>query len=156
MSVLNPNSDEEPLECPLCMEYLELDDINFFPCSCGYQVKLFFIRKPSYTLGRPDFFDQKKVYGKLVKKSGRPTIHCTAFLYSKVFCSASVTTKQVKVVSRPERIDVFLTRSCVQVTDISCGVMYEATLESLVLFKNYCYVTTKTFLNVCLRLFWAF
>jgi len=38
MSVLNPNSDEEPLECPLCMEYLELDDINFFPCSCGYQI----------------------------------------------------------------------------------------------------------------------
>lgn len=38
MSVLNPNSDEEPLECPLCMEFLELDDINFYPCSCCYQV----------------------------------------------------------------------------------------------------------------------
>jgi len=38
MSVLNPNSDEEPLECPLCLEYLELDDINFYPCSCGYQI----------------------------------------------------------------------------------------------------------------------
>ena len=38
MSVLNPNSDDEPQECPLCMEFLELDDINFYPCSCGYQV----------------------------------------------------------------------------------------------------------------------
>ena len=43
---------------------------------------------------------------------------------------------QVKVVS--ERIDVFLTRSCVQVTDISCGVMYKATSASLVLFRSYC------------------
>ena len=39
MSVLNPNSEEEPQECPLCMEFLELDDINFYPCSCGYQVR---------------------------------------------------------------------------------------------------------------------
>jgi len=38
MSVLNQNSDDEPLECPLCMEYLELDDVNFYPCSCGYQI----------------------------------------------------------------------------------------------------------------------
>ena len=38
MNVLNPNSDDEPQECPLCMEFLELDDINFYPCSCGYQV----------------------------------------------------------------------------------------------------------------------
>ena len=44
---------------------------------------------------------------------------------------------QVKVVSEPERIDVFLTRSCVQVTDISCGVVYKATLASLVLFRSY-------------------
>lgn len=39
MSVLNPNSEEEAQECPLCMELLELDDINFYPCSCGYQVR---------------------------------------------------------------------------------------------------------------------
>jgi hypothetical protein len=40
MSVLNPgSSDDDPLECPLCLEYLELDDINFYPCSCGYQVR---------------------------------------------------------------------------------------------------------------------
>eukprot|EP00039_Didymoeca_costata_P014820 m.244593 g.244593 ORF g.244593 m.244593 type:complete len:792 (-) comp16105_c0_seq21:70-2445(-) len=30
-------SDEEE-ECPLCMEPLEPDDRNFFPCTCGYQV----------------------------------------------------------------------------------------------------------------------
>jgi len=41
MSVLNPNSDDEPQECPLCMEFLELDDYNFYPCSCGYQVSGF-------------------------------------------------------------------------------------------------------------------
>ncbi|XP_013776233.1 CCR4-NOT transcription complex subunit 4-like isoform X2 [Limulus polyphemus] len=29
--------DQNP-ECPLCMEPLELDDINFFPCTCGYQI----------------------------------------------------------------------------------------------------------------------
>ena len=37
MSVLNLSGDEAP-ECPLCMEFLELDDYNFYPCSCGYQV----------------------------------------------------------------------------------------------------------------------
>jgi len=25
-------------ECPLCMEVMEIDDLNFFPCSCGYQI----------------------------------------------------------------------------------------------------------------------
>lgn len=25
-------------ECPLCMDPLELDDISFFPCTCGYQI----------------------------------------------------------------------------------------------------------------------
>ena len=44
---------------------------------------------------------------------------------------------QVKVVSEPERIDGFLTRSCVQLTVISCVVVYEATLASLVLFRCY-------------------
>ncbi|ERL94584.1 hypothetical protein D910_11861 [Dendroctonus ponderosae] len=37
MSVLN-QSGEEQVECPLCMESLEVDDLNFFPCTCGYQV----------------------------------------------------------------------------------------------------------------------
>ncbi|XP_065343567.1 CCR4-NOT transcription complex subunit 4-like isoform X1 [Cloeon dipterum] len=37
MSVLN-QSGEEQLECPLCMEPLEIDDINFHPCTCGYQI----------------------------------------------------------------------------------------------------------------------
>ena len=38
MSVLNLSGDEAP-ECPLCMELLELDDISFYPCTCGYQVR---------------------------------------------------------------------------------------------------------------------
>ena len=49
----------------------------------------------------------------------------------------------VKVVSEAERIDVFLTKSCVQVTDISCGVVYKATLASLVLLRSYCYVAQR-------------
>ncbi|CAH0548687.1 unnamed protein product [Brassicogethes aeneus] len=37
MSVLN-QSGEEQQECPLCMEPLEVDDLNFYPCTCGYQI----------------------------------------------------------------------------------------------------------------------
>lgn len=36
MSSLN-HSGEEAVECPLCMEPLEMDDLSFFPCTCGYQ-----------------------------------------------------------------------------------------------------------------------
>ncbi|XP_028966669.1 CCR4-NOT transcription complex subunit 4 [Galendromus occidentalis] len=31
-------SQDENQECPLCMETLELDDLSFFPCICGYQI----------------------------------------------------------------------------------------------------------------------
>lgn len=41
MSVLN-QSGEEQVECPLCMEPLEVDDLTFFPCTCGYQVNIIF------------------------------------------------------------------------------------------------------------------
>ncbi|XP_058842288.1 CCR4-NOT transcription complex subunit 4-like isoform X2 [Acipenser ruthenus] len=34
----SPEVKEDPVECPLCMEPLEIDDINFFPCTCGYQI----------------------------------------------------------------------------------------------------------------------
>lgn len=37
MNVLNTSGDELP-ECPLCMEPLEVDDLSFFPCTCGYQI----------------------------------------------------------------------------------------------------------------------
>ncbi|XP_066582625.1 uncharacterized protein Cnot4 [Prorops nasuta] len=37
MSVLNQSGDDA-IECPLCMEPLEVDDLNFFPCTCGYQI----------------------------------------------------------------------------------------------------------------------
>ncbi|CAB4024487.1 CCR4-NOT transcription complex subunit 4-like isoform X2, partial [Paramuricea clavata] len=30
--------DCSDLECPLCMEPLEIDDVNFYPCTCGYQI----------------------------------------------------------------------------------------------------------------------
>ncbi|CAG9535108.1 unnamed protein product [Cercopithifilaria johnstoni] len=33
------SSDEQSdKECPLCMEALEIDDINFYPCKCEYQI----------------------------------------------------------------------------------------------------------------------
>lgn len=34
------NSNDDTIECPLCMEPLEVDDLTFFPCTCGYQVSL--------------------------------------------------------------------------------------------------------------------
>ncbi|VDO16148.1 unnamed protein product, partial [Brugia timori] len=37
------SSDEQSdKECPLCMEALEIDDINFYPCKCEYQVGMKF------------------------------------------------------------------------------------------------------------------
>ncbi|XP_036325509.1 general negative regulator of transcription subunit 4 [Rhagoletis pomonella] len=32
------DNNEDVVECPLCMEPLEVDDLNFFPCTCGYQI----------------------------------------------------------------------------------------------------------------------
>ncbi|KAI8882815.1 hypothetical protein K501DRAFT_250702 [Backusella circina FSU 941] len=32
------SSDEEDLDCPLCMEELDIADRNFRPCPCGYQI----------------------------------------------------------------------------------------------------------------------
>lgn len=37
MSVMNNSGDDLP-ECPLCMEPLEVDDLSFYPCTCGYQI----------------------------------------------------------------------------------------------------------------------
>lgn len=31
-------AEDQNVECPLCMEPLEMDDINFFPCTCLYQI----------------------------------------------------------------------------------------------------------------------
>ncbi|KAK0398190.1 hypothetical protein QR680_002466 [Steinernema hermaphroditum] len=30
--------DQSDRQCPLCMEALELDDLNFYPCKCEYQI----------------------------------------------------------------------------------------------------------------------
>ncbi|XP_063702072.1 putative uncharacterized protein DDB_G0286901 isoform X3 [Culicoides brevitarsis] len=29
---------DDQVECPLCMEPLDVDDLSFYPCSCGYQI----------------------------------------------------------------------------------------------------------------------
>ncbi|XP_051975059.1 CCR4-NOT transcription complex subunit 4 isoform X2 [Xyrauchen texanus] len=34
----SPEVKEDHMDCPLCMEPLEIDDVNFFPCTCGYQI----------------------------------------------------------------------------------------------------------------------
>lgn len=34
----NPRMKDGFMECPLYMEPLEIDDVNFFPCTCGYQI----------------------------------------------------------------------------------------------------------------------
>lgn len=34
----SPEVKDDSMECPLCMEPLEIDDVNFFPCTCGYQI----------------------------------------------------------------------------------------------------------------------
>ncbi|XP_076010297.1 CCR4-NOT transcription complex subunit 4 [Genypterus blacodes] len=34
----SPAVKDGTMECPLCMEPLEIDDVNFFPCTCGYQI----------------------------------------------------------------------------------------------------------------------
>lgn len=42
MSATNHTADDQ-VECPLCMEPLEVDDLNFYPCTCGYQVFIILI-----------------------------------------------------------------------------------------------------------------
>ncbi|KAJ2779061.1 transcriptional repressor general negative regulator of transcription subunit 4 [Coemansia interrupta] len=32
------SSESEDLECPLCMEEMDIDDRGFYPCECGYQI----------------------------------------------------------------------------------------------------------------------
>lgn len=39
-ALLNMDSDDD-LDCPLCMEELDIADRNFRPCPCGYQVSKF-------------------------------------------------------------------------------------------------------------------
>ena len=34
---------EEDMDCPLCMEELDITDKLFKPCECGYQVRILFI-----------------------------------------------------------------------------------------------------------------
>jgi hypothetical protein len=39
MFIAEMSSDEtSDKECPLCMEAFDIDDFNFFPCNCQYQI----------------------------------------------------------------------------------------------------------------------
>ncbi|KAH8282201.1 hypothetical protein KR054_006109 [Drosophila jambulina] len=43
------SSNDDAVECPLCMEPLEVDDLTFFPCTCGYQVGMTHYHDPPST-----------------------------------------------------------------------------------------------------------
>lgn len=30
---------QDDMDCPLCLEEMDLSDLNFKPCPCGYQVR---------------------------------------------------------------------------------------------------------------------
>lgn len=51
-SLLSCRFQEEDPECPLCMEEMDLSDINFKPCPCGYQVRPHLPWRPSPSLAR--------------------------------------------------------------------------------------------------------
>lgn len=34
-------NNQEDAECPLCLEEMDISDLNFKPCICGYQVEQF-------------------------------------------------------------------------------------------------------------------
>jgi len=42
MSSYSSSDEEDNLECPLCMEEIDIADKYFKPCVCGYQVRFFF------------------------------------------------------------------------------------------------------------------
>lgn len=50
-----PLQDDDP-ECPLCMEEMDLSDVNFKPCPCGYQVRLFLVSRSGLFAARGDFW----------------------------------------------------------------------------------------------------
>ena len=64
-------SEEEDIECPLCLEPMDETDQTFFPCPCGYQLCLYCFNRvkdkndkcpacrtkynpDAYTYGNPD------------------------------------------------------------------------------------------------------
>lgn len=30
---------QDDMDCPLCLEEMDISDLNFKPCACGYQVR---------------------------------------------------------------------------------------------------------------------
>lgn len=49
-SLTASDSDDAGLTCPLCTEEMDQTDLNFLPCSCGFQVRR---RQPSRLLQSP-------------------------------------------------------------------------------------------------------
>lgn len=42
--VLMVLSMQDDAECPLCLEEMDISEINFKPCPCGYQVRPPYLR----------------------------------------------------------------------------------------------------------------
>lgn len=38
ISLAGYKKNQEDAECPLCLEEMDISDLNFKPCICGYQV----------------------------------------------------------------------------------------------------------------------
>jgi hypothetical protein len=38
--------DDDDNLCPLCVEEMDLSDMNFLPCPCGYRVSFYFFVVP--------------------------------------------------------------------------------------------------------------
>ena len=43
--------EEEDISCPICTDELDITDIHFKPCACGYQVENFFFSQSQILCG---------------------------------------------------------------------------------------------------------
>ena len=42
--VADRSPSQDDMDCPLCLEEMDISDLNFKPCPCGYQVSLTYPR----------------------------------------------------------------------------------------------------------------
>lgn len=71
------NNNDDSVECPLCMEPLEVDDLTFFPCTCGYQVS-------STSIEIETFSKCRQIHYRFVDSAG------TEFVRMKINCAQHV------------------------------------------------------------------
>lgn len=54
------------MDCPLCLEEMDISDLNFKPCACGYQVRLL------ASCGRPARLEEPRVLTEPIPLPVRP------------------------------------------------------------------------------------